>query len=222
MNMPFTTEQFFNVFEQYNLAVFPVQLLIILLGIIGLYLIINRHGIKNKFIGSYLGILWIWVGIVYHILFFAEINPAAYLFGGGFIFQGILILLNTYKKDKLHFKFSSGSQYYTGYFLVIFGILIYPIIGYLLGHSSARIISLGLPCPTTIVTFGFFLLHANKFPKYLLIIPSIWALVGISAAIEFGVYQDFMILIAAIFAVYFSFSKTKRPGKSRGLKKSVK
>jgi hypothetical protein len=45
------------------------------------------------------------------------------------------------------------------------------------------------------------LLTTPKFPKYLLIIPSLWAIIGLSAAINFGVYQDFIMLIAAITAV---------------------
>jgi hypothetical protein len=59
---------------------------------------------------------------------------------------------------------------------------------------------MGLPCPSTIFTFGLFMLTNNKFPKSLLIIPSLWAIVGLSAAINIGVFQDLMILIAAITA----------------------
>lgn len=66
--------------------------------------------------------------------------------------------------------------------------------------SFAKTISLGLLCLTTILTFGFFMLTNAKFPKYLLIIPSLWAITGLCAAINFGVFQDFMILIAAIIA----------------------
>lgn len=208
--MPFTTEQFFYVFEQYNSAVFPFQLLIFILGIVGLFLLHSRLPGKNKFIGSYLGILWIWVGTIYHFIFFAEINPAAYLFGGVFILQGLLILRETFRKNRIRYSFSSQPGYYIGYFLVIFGLIIYPVIGYLLENSVAKIISLGLPCPTTIVTFGFFMLTGSKFPKYLLIIPSLWAIVGVSAAIELGVYQDFMMVISAMLAVYFLFFSTKK------------
>ena len=61
-------------------------------------------------------------------------------------------------------------------------------------------IALGLPCPSAILTFGFLMLVSNKFPKYLLIIPTLWAVIGLSAAINFGVYQDFMLIVAAIVA----------------------
>lgn len=211
--MPFSTEQFFEVFEKYNSAVFPVQLLIIILGVAGLFLLhFNLRG-KNRSIGSYLGLLWIWVGVVYHITFFTEINPVAKVFGVIFILQGSLILLNTYKKDFIVYSFFGNLKDYAGYFLVIFGLIVYPLIGFWIENSWTRVISPGLPCPTTILTFGFFLLSSKNFPKYLLIIPTLWAIVGVSAAVEFGIWQDLMILVSATLAIYFLLLNKKRAEK---------
>lgn len=88
MKTPFTTEQFFLVFEHYNLKIFPAQLIIVILGIAALLLVHSKNRYKNKLIGCYLGLLWIWTGLVYHIVFFSGINKAAYVFGGIFIIQG--------------------------------------------------------------------------------------------------------------------------------------
>jgi hypothetical protein len=170
------------------------------MGIAGLFLLHSKYSFKSKLIGSYLGVLWLWMGLAYHIGFFAEINKAAFIFGGIFILQGLLILFNTFVKGRLIFDFFPKTKDYLGYFFIIFGLILYPIIGYFMVDSLTKTISLGLPCPTTILTFGFFMLTNNKFPKYLLIIPSLWAIIGLSAAINFGVYQDFMILITAIIA----------------------
>lgn len=207
--MPFTTEQFFSVFEKYNSTVFPSQWIIILLGIFALFLIHSNHSSKNKLIGSFLGLLWIWTGIVYHIIFFTAINKLAFIFGGFFILQGLLILITTFLKDKLSFRFSSQTKNYFGYFFILFGLIIYPFISYFAQGSFTGTISLGLPCPSTIFTFGFFMMADNKFSKYLLIIPSLWAIVGVGAALQFGVYQDFMMLITAIIAGIIIF-KTKK------------
>ena len=199
MKTPFTTEQFFLVFENYNLKVFPVQLFIVILGVATLLLIHLKNRYKNRLIGCYLGLLWIWTGLVYHIVFFSAINKDAYVFGGIFILQGILIFINTFNQ-RLIFTFTPQSKDYAGYFLILFGLIIYPIIGIAAEGTLVRTITLGLPCPSTIFTFGLFLLTMNKFPKYLLIIPSLWAIVGLSAAINFGVVQDYMIIISAIIA----------------------
>jgi len=207
MKIPFTTEQFFNIFENYNLTIFPFQILILIIGFAGLFFLHSRKSYKNKVIGSYLGLLWIWIGVVYHIFFFTKINEAAYILGGVFILQGILILLNTFTNDKLTFNFESKAKDYFGYFFILFGLIIYPIIGYYVEGTISRTITLGLPCPSTIFTLGFFMLTNDKSPKYLLIIPTLWAVVGMSAAIQFGVYQDFMLIFTAIIANIFLIKK---------------
>jgi len=138
------------------------------------------------------------MGLVYHILFFTAINKLAFVFGTLFILQGVLILIHTFLKDTLNFNFSSQPKNYFGNFFILFGLDIYSLISYFILGSFDTTITLGLPCPSTIFTFGFFMMTGNKFPKYLLFIPSTWAMVDLSAAIQFGVFQDLIMPIAAI------------------------
>ena len=207
MNLPFSTEQFFNVIEKYNLSIFPFQLIINVLGIACLFLLHSKWSSKDKIIGIYLGALWIWIGAAYHLAFFATINKAALLFGVIFILQGVLILYYSLIKNRLAFTFAFRVKDYLGYFFILYGLIIYPIISYFVEGSFKMTIIMGLPCPSTIFSFGLFMLSSNKFPKILLIIPSLWALVGLSAAINIGVYQDVMILIAALAANIFLISR---------------
>lgn len=108
MNTPFSTEQFFSVFEFYNSSTFPFQIIILLLGIFILYVALSKRAGKNQIIGGLLGIFWIWMGVVYHIVFFSTINPPAYLFGGIFILQGIFFFIETYKRKKLEFTYTGN------------------------------------------------------------------------------------------------------------------
>lgn len=155
-----------------------------------------------------LGFLWLWIGIVYHIYFFTSINNAAYVFGGLFIIQGLLFLIEIFR-NKLEFSLENKSWKYIGYIFILFGLFIYPIISYLLEGSFQKTISLGLPCPTTIFTFGFLMLTKDRFPKHLLIIPTVWAIIGTSAAINFGVYQDYFMLISAVMANIYLIKRKK-------------
>ena len=202
MKTPFSIEQFFHVFEQYNLEIFPGQIVIALLGLLGLLLLHSKASIKDRYIGVFLGLLWIWTGLIYHIAFFSAINDAAYFFGDLFIVQGLLVLYNSFK-GRLHFSLEPDKKGFTGYFFILFGLIIYPLIGLIFQGSYSNIISLGLPCPSVIFTLGFLILTKDHLPKYLLIIPSLWALIGISAVMNFGVYQDLMILISAVSAIVF-------------------
>jgi hypothetical protein len=209
MKLPFTTEQFFDVIEKYNRSVFPFQWLIFVAGIGCLVLLHTRWPAKDRLIGSFLGILWIWTGIAYHFSYFSSINKAAFVFGSLFILQGLLILVDSMFTKKLVFSFTPNLRGYLGYFFILYGLIIYPVISSLTCDTVAKTIILGLPCPSTILTFGFFILVRERFPKYLLVIPSLWAVVGVSAALHIGVIQDLMIIIAAIAANIFHLIRKK-------------
>jgi hypothetical protein len=208
MKTPFTTEQFFEIIEKYNVSVFPVQLVLLTLGIIAVFLLHSKNKNSNILIAGFLGLLWLWIGIVYHISFFTEINKAAYAFGGLFILQGIFFFGEIFRR-KLEFNITRSFGGYTGYFFILFGLVIYPIISYFMEGGFPGTIALGLPCPTTILTFGFLMFSAGKLSKYLLIIPSIWAVIGTGAAINFGVYQDYVMLLAAIIADIYLIRRKK-------------
>ena len=196
-------------FENYNASVFPVQLFFLFFGILAVYSTLSEKSGRNNIIGGLLFTIWIWIGIVYHIIFFASINPAAYFFGGLFILQGIFFFIETFVRKNIVFKYTGSAKGYLALFFILFGLIIYPVISFYLGGSVLKTISFGLPCPTTIVTFGFLLLTDKKFSKYLLIIPSVWALIGTAAAVNFGVYQDYLMIVAAIIANIYLIRKRK-------------
>lgn len=208
MILPFSIDQFFGVFEKYNQSIYPMQIIIFALGFLAIISLHTRSRINDKFIGTFLGLLWIWNGIVYHIGFFSLINKPAFAFGGLFILQGLMLLINTFI-NKFTFRNTKQTKELVGEFFILFGLIIYPFIAYLMSGSFVRTISLGLPCPSTILTFGFFLFANKGFPKYLLIIPCLWSIVGLSAALNFGVYQDFMLIVAAITTVVILLRKNK-------------
>lgn len=209
MILPFTNQQFFEVIEKYNIAVFPIQIVIEILGIICLYFLFSGKKVSSKYSGGFLAFLWLWSGIAYHLLFFTGINKAAYLFGFVFILQGIMFLINTLSREALEFKLQRNLAGYTAFFFIVYALLIYPVISFFVEGSLGKTIVLGLPCPSTILTFGFLMLVVNRLPKYLMIIPSLWAIVGLSAAINLGVYQDLMIIASAVVASVIVIGKHK-------------
>ncbi len=200
MKTPITTEQFFSVFEKYNHAIFPVQIILFLLCILAFIAIGTKIRHKDTFVTVILGVLWLWMGIGYHFAFLSGISNVAYGFGLLFILQGLFLLWEGALLYNLKFELKNSIQSYFGYFFILYGLIIYPVAGYLTEPDLSRTLSIGLPGPTLILTFGFLLLCDKKFSKYLLIIPSLWAAIGFIAAIKLGIYQDSVMLIAAIIA----------------------
>ena len=211
------TEKFFSVFEKYNNSIFPVQIILFLLSICALIAIGSRFRQKDKFVAGFLGVLWLWMGIGYHIAFFSGISRIALGYGVLFILQGLFLLWEGVLLYNLKFVFRMSIQAYLGYFFILYGLIIYPVVGYMIETNLLRTISVGLPSPTIILTFGFLLLCDKKFSKYLLIIPSLWAVIGISGVIKPGIYQDSVMLIAAIIADIWLLKDKGQPEKQSEL-----
>ena len=200
MNTPFTMEQFFGVFAQYNTTVWPVPVVIYLLALAALFLAIRKTSYTDRVISAILALFWLWMGVVYHLTFFAAINPLAYVFGGLFILQGLLFLASGTFGRKLSFGPELNIYGWAGGFFILYGLLIYPLLGYFLGHVYPYSPTFGLPCPTTIFTFGLLLWTNKSVPKYLLVIPVLWSFIGFGAALQWHVLEDIMLLITGLVA----------------------
>ena len=85
-----------------------------------------------------------------------------------------------------------------GGMFLIYALVIYPALGYWLGHRYPAAPTFGLPCPTTIFTFGMLLWTNRRVPLYLLPIPFAWSLIGISAAMSLGMTEDYGLLVAGL------------------------
>ena len=202
MKTPFTTEQFFDVFKSYNLVVFPLQGVFYIVALFAIYLAIFPTKRSDKIVSGILAFFWMWMGIAYHLLFFTSINKAAYLFGALFILEGVAFLKYGVFGRMLTFRFRSSRHWKWGTILIVYALIVYPLFGYFLGHKFPYAATFGLPCPTTIFTFGM-LLSTKKCPFPILIIPLAWSLIGFTAAYSFGVTEDVGLVIAALFALFF-------------------
>ncbi len=200
MNIPFTLQQFFAVFVRYNEAIGPAPILLIALALATLYLVARGHRLGGRVALVLLSVLWLWTGIVYHWLYFSAINPAANVFAAICVLQGLLFLVLGMSRTPLEFRFGPDRNTVAGALLTAYGLVVYPLLGILFGHTYPASPTFGAPCPTTIFTFGLLLL-APRLPWWTLVIPAVWAAVGFNAALSFGVYEDFGLLAAASVAI---------------------
>ncbi len=78
--------------------------------------------------------------------------------------------------------------------LVLYG-LVYPFLGFAFGLHYPRLPLFAVPCPTTLVTVGW-LLTAGGVPRFVNIVPLLWAVVGSSAAFALGIQADLALVVA--------------------------
>ena len=217
MKLPFTVDQFLQVFRNYNQSIFPLQILFYILAVTIIFLSIKKTAFADKLINTLLAFFWIWMGLIYHFRFFTSINKAAYLFGSLFIIEGMLFLYFGMFRQRLRYRFKPDGPGITGAVLIAFALVVYPLLGYLFGHIYPASPTFGLPCPTTIFCLGMLLWTREKCPWAILIIPVIWSLIGFSAAIRLGMREDTALPLAGITAILILwFQKRKSPTSHAG------
>lgn len=190
MTLPFLRSEFFSVFGRYNDGVWPAQVALYLLGIIALVLALRGTQAASRASLAVLAILWLWMGVVYHAGFFVAINPAAVVFAALFIAQALLFIRLAARPQPVVFAPRRDLAGWAGGGLVLLGLVIYPMLSAAAGHHYPLQPTFGLPCPTTIFTLGMLLWLMDTAPRYVLIIPALWSIIGTAGAFLLGVPED--------------------------------
>jgi len=208
MNLPFTPDQFLDVFKSYNLTIWPTQILLVVLALLMIFVLFKKNFYSDRLISIGLAVLWLWMGIVYHIIFFTRINPAAYLFGTLYVIQAGLFVYYGIITKELIYKYRNNAIGIISILLFLYSLIFYPLLSYQFGHLYPSTPTFGLPCPTTIFTFGMITLMEDR-KKIIFIIPIVWSLVGFTAALKLGIYQDIGLLIAGVISSMILFSRKR-------------
>jgi hypothetical protein len=204
--MPFTTDEFFNVFSLYNAAIWPLPVFAYLSAAIAVGALPLATRWQPGIITVILALMWAVNGIGYHWLHFSGINPAAWLFGAVFLVQATVLSASPFLFPEMRFAVRADARSIAGLALVVFATAAYPAWGRLAGHRYPAMPVFGVaPCPTTIFTVGLLLLGPWRAVRWLLIVPVLWAAVGGSAAILLGVPQDYGLVATMLIVAAFAF-----------------
>ncbi|HEU4927443.1 MAG TPA: DUF6064 family protein [Vicinamibacterales bacterium] len=208
MDLPFTREQFFDLFLAYNEALWPalVALWVASAGL-GVLLLLGRPGL-SRWISALLAWHWAWSALAYHAAFFTRINPAAWLFAALFLFQAFLFLWVGVVRGRVSFAGWSSPWAPLAWGLVGYS-LAYPMINAVVYRSGWRIPAFGVPCPTTILTIGLLLLAMPR-SWSLSAVPVLWSAIGASAAPLLGVRADYALALAGVVLVVVLLKETAR------------
>jgi hypothetical protein len=198
MKLPFSRSDFFLVFEHYNESVWPAQAFLYLLALMSVLLAFRNGRDASRGVLIILAVLWMWMGVVYHAVFFAAINPVATLVGAVFVAQGLVFVFLSMRSDPIVFIPSNTPDGWIGALLIVTGLVVYPILSSASGHEYPAQPTFGLPCPTTIFTIGMLVWALKEIPKWALIVPVLWTAVGTSAALQLGVVEDLLLAAATI------------------------
>jgi hypothetical protein len=207
MQLPFTREQFFDLFAAYNGALWPAVSALWLASVVVVALLLSSRRPPDRWISALLAAHWLWSAVAYHAAFFTRINPAAWVFAALFFLQAALFFWWGVVHQRLSFASRRTAWAPVAWVLTVYS-LVYPAINAVQHLSLSRIPTFGVPCPTTIFTVGLLMLATPRLWR-LSIIPVIWSVIGGSAAFLLGVRADYALPIAGIALAVFSFRKVE-------------
>lgn len=125
--------------------------------------------------------------------FFRRINPAAAWFAVLFLVQ-TTIFVRLLVAERGFVVADRSVRGVVGAGLVLYG-LAYPLLGFLFGLQYPRLPLFAVPCPTTLITAGL-LVASREVPRFVRIVPIVWAVIGSTAAFALGIRADLALVVA--------------------------
>jgi hypothetical protein len=197
MGNSLTNEQILAAFESYNLDIWPMQAIAYLLGIAALFFAVKRTQGSGRITSAILSFLWVWTGIVFCVFYFGPVFALGYGMGVLMVIQGVVFFAGALR-PRLSFHFGVNVYSILGLLFIAYAMIGYPLVGHTVGHDYPRSLPFGLvPCPTTVFTFGLFMLSDKKVPKHLLLIPILFTIVAV-VPVSRGVLEDVGLIIAGV------------------------
>jgi hypothetical protein len=174
----FSPRTYYRLFELYNLAVWPWQIVAFVLGLTVLALWLRGGSWRGRAIAGILAVCWLWVAWAYLLVRYDTINWAASYFAFGFAIEAALLVWSGIIRNGLRLRRRRDAVTMTG--LGMFGLALFtwPLIGWLLGRPMVQAEVFGVaPDPTVVATLGV-VLAAERTRWDLLVVPVLWCAIS--------------------------------------------
>ncbi len=171
----FSPRTYHRLFELYNRAIWPAQVVAAVLGLVILARAWRGAGERERAIPAILAACWLWIAVAFLALRYATINFAAIHFAWGFGIEAALLVWMGVVRRGLAFERPAGLAGWVGVAMFVVGLAIVPLIGPILGRSWSETETFGVaPDPTVVATLGVLLLARGRGRWLLMVVPVVW------------------------------------------------
>lgn len=173
----FSARTYYRLFERHNAALWPAQVVALLVGAVLFLLLWRRPDQRTARIAcGMLATGWLIVAVGYFWLRYATIHTGGRWFAIAFAAQALALLWWGVARSRLELAGKPTAISRIGLGLFLFSILLYPLAGRMLGRPWMQSEVFGLtPDPTALAMLGL-LLVAKRAPWWLWIVPVGWSL----------------------------------------------
>jgi hypothetical protein len=211
----FSPRTYYRLFELYNAAVWPGQVLAVAVGLAVAAMLWKPRSWQGLVAAVLLAACWLWIAWAYFLTRYATINWAAPYIAAAFAAEAsLLVLLGAAGR----FSLSPDAHWSdrVGVGLYVFALIIQPLIGPVAGRRWSQVEIFGIaPDPTVVATLGV-LLWATARPHWALLpIPVAWCAVSGATAWTMGSSDAWVMPVVGLLALVSSlFSRSTLPSRS--------
>ena len=175
----FSSQTYYRLFELYNAAIWPGQVVAVVLGIAIWTALRRPDRLRGRLIAAILAGCWLWIAFAFHLRRYATINWAAIYFAWGYGLQAALLIWSGVIRGRLRFEPRADRLARIGLWIFLFALFVQPLIGPLLGRSWRQVAIFGVaPDPTAVATLGLLLVVSGRVRWELTVVPLIWCAVS--------------------------------------------
>ena len=195
------TIAFWDHIAAYNVATWPVQAIMMAASVYLTYRVFTEPGSKtDAWMKAFLAFCFAWNCIVFFLIFVR--NPISMFTGVPlFIIVSILFVVDIFVK-KIHFKLPSGKWMRGFTFVWIALTILYPLLGWPLGHTWPQVLLPLFPCPLTVFAIAMITAAVPNVDKKAFVALLPWALLGLPKC--FGAldcYEDCVLFASGVYGL---------------------
>jgi Family of unknown function (DUF6064) len=193
----FSLQTYYRLFELYNAAIWPVQIVALGSGLGS-----GLHPRRRRLLAAILAGWWLWIAIAFHATRYATLSWVAVYFAWGFGVEAVLLIWAGVIRGRLVFAPRVDAIGGAGRWIFLFALLVQPLIGLLFGREWRQTGIFGVaPDPTAVATLGILLLATGRVRWELIAVPVLWCAISGAMLAAMGAPDAWITPVAALLAV---------------------